>query len=160
MPTVMRVALYQPDIPQNTAAILRLAACLGISVDIVEPCGFVWSQARMRRTGMDYLAAATVLRHPDWRRFERSLAGDLVLLTTKASRSYLARNFKADDVLLLGREGGGAPPEVHDRADDRIAIPMQPGMRSLNIVTAAALVLGEGLRQTGGFPAVPEDADA
>jgi len=161
MDTIMRLALYQPDIPQNTGAILRLGACLGVAVDIVEPCGFVWSDNRLRRAGLDYFTAATVRRHANWPEFTESLTGDLVLLTTGVARPYFARQFKAGDVLLLGRESAGVPSEVHDRADDRVTVPIHADMRSLNVATAAALVLGEALRQTGGFPAAAlEKAEA
>ena len=153
----MRLALYQPDIPQNTGAVLRLAACLGVGVDIIEPCGFLLDDRRMRRAGMDYLHAVDWRRHPGWDAFRAKLgSGDanerLILLTTGAEIFHHRFAFSADDVLLLGRETAGVPPEVHAAADARIRVPMRPGLRSLNQATAAALVLGEALRQTGGFP--------
>lgn len=153
----MRLALYQPDIPQNTGAVLRLAACLGVGVDIIEPCGFLLDDRRMRRAGMDYLQAVHWRRHSGWNAFRAELGRDagnqrLILLTTGAEICHHQFAFSARDVLLLGRETAGVPPEVHAAADARIRVPMRPGLRSLNQATAAALVLGEALRQTGGFP--------
>lgn len=149
----MRLALFQPDIPQNTGAILRLAACLGVAVDVIEPCGFVWDEPRMRRAGMDYLDAVEVRRHVSWTAYRAaSPDGRLVLLTTRAERRYTDFAFRHDDRLLLGRETSGAPASVHEAADARLAVPMRPGLRSLNLAMAAAIVLGEALRQTGGLP--------
>lgn len=153
----MRIVLFQPDIPQNTGAILRLAACLGVNVDIVEPCGFVLDDRRMRRAGMDYLDIVRYRRHASWPAFqdartESGESGRLVLLTTKAEDDYGRFAFRPDDSLILGRESAGVPDQVHDTADARIAIPMAPGARSLNVALAAAMVLGEALRQTGAFP--------
>jgi len=151
----VRLALYQPDIPQNVAAILRLAACLGTPVDLIEPCGFVLDDARLRRVAMDYAARAEMRRHASWDVFreEAGNAGDrLVLLTTGAELRYTRFAFRPGDRLMLGRESAGVPAEVHDCVDARVRVPMTPGVRSLNIVTAAAMVLGEALRQTGGFP--------
>ncbi|MDJ0684256.1 MAG: tRNA (cytidine(34)-2'-O)-methyltransferase [Alphaproteobacteria bacterium] len=153
----MRLALFQPDIPQNTGAALRLAACLGVGADVIEPCGFVWSPDRMRRSGMDYLDKVDLVRHVNWDAFLAAKRGRLLLLTTKGSVPYTAFAFAPDDILLLGRESVGAPPDVHAVADARLTIPMAPGLRSLNVVTAAAMVLGEALRQTGGFPAPSDD---
>ncbi len=151
----MRLALYEPDIPQNTGAILRLAACLGVEVDVIGPCGFVLSDRRLRRAGMDYLDAARMARHASWPAFVAARApGRLVLLTTRARESYAAFRYRADDTLLLGRESAGAPDAVHDAADARLLVPMAAGMRSLNVALAAAMVLGEALRQTGQLPAV------
>jgi tRNA (cytidine/uridine-2'-O-)-methyltransferase len=149
----MRLALYEPDIPQNCGTLLRLAACLGLAVDIIEPCGFLWDDRRLRRAGMDYLAHVEVRRHPSWAAFRESLGGRLVLLTTLADQSYAAFRFLDSDSLLLGRESAGVPQEVHDAANVRLRIPMQPGLRSINVALAAAMVLGEALRQTHGFPA-------
>ena len=149
----MRIALYQPDIPQNTGTILRLGACLGIPVDIIEPAGFPWDDARLKRAGMDYRDLARVTRHISWSAFQANHApGRLVLLTTKADAPHHRFAFAPDDILLLGRESAGAPPEVHEAVDARIKIPMRPPARSLNVAVAAALVLGEALRQIEGFP--------
>jgi tRNA (cytidine/uridine-2'-O-)-methyltransferase len=148
----MRLALYQPDIPQNTGTILRLCGCLGIEAHIIEPAGFPSSDRAFRRAGMDYLDAVTITRHASWQAFEawrRSAAGRLVLFTTKATTSYLDFTFAPDDVLLFGRESAGAPQLVHAAADARLLIPMRPGLRSLNVAMAAALAAGEALRQTG-----------
>lgn len=151
----MRLALYQPDIPQNTGAILRLAACLGVGVDIIEPCGFVWSDRHLRRAGMDYLDRVAPIRHNSWEVFQQSrlaAGGRLILLTTKGSIPHTHFAFQAGDCLLLGRESAGAPDEVHEAADARIRVPMVAGLRSVNVAMAAAMVLGEALRQTDGFP--------
>lgn len=154
----MRIALYQPDIPHNTGAILRLAACLGLGVDIIEPCGFLWEDKRLRRAGMDYRDLAAVTRHDSWDRFLDHIAESgsrLVLLSTKAAVAHTAFAFAATDILLLGRESAGVPEEVFTRADARVTIPMAPGARSLNVAMAAAVVAGEALRQTAGYPAMP-----
>ena len=145
----IRLALYQPDIPQNTGAMMRLAACLGVPLDIIEPCGFILDDRRLRRAGMDYIDHLEMKRHISWDRFanETSL-GRLVLLTTRGSVPYLDFTFQAGDTLLLGSESSGVPDEVADAADARIRIPMKPGLRSLNVALAAAMVLGEALRQT------------
>ena len=153
---LIRLALYQPDIPQNTGTILRIGACLGLAVDIIEPAGFAFSEARFRRAGMDYLDLAEFERHASFDAFEtaRTAAGRrLVLLSTSAAIPYVDFAFSTSDTLLLGRESAGVPEDVHAAADVRVLIPMRPGMRSLNVATAAAMVLGEALRQTGGFPA-------
>lgn len=148
----MRVALFEPDIPQNTGTILRLAACLDVGVDIIEPCGFLLDDRRMRRAGMDYLELAALTRHASWTAFRPTVAGRLVLLTTRADRSYADFAFQPDDVLLVGRESDGVPAPVHAAADARIRIPMQKQARSLNVALAAAIVLAEALRQTGSLP--------
>jgi tRNA (cytidine/uridine-2'-O-)-methyltransferase len=152
----MRLALYQPDIPQNTGAMLRLAACFGVGVDLIEPCGFVWSDRRLRRAGMDYLDGVALTRHESWTAFQTALAaqarGRLALLTTSASTPYAEFAFRPGDTLLVGRESAGVPAEVHAAADARLVIPMRPGVRSLNVALAAAIVLGEALRQTGALP--------
>ncbi len=147
----MRVALFEPDIPQNTGAVLRLAACLGVGVDVIEPAGFVWSDRRMKRAGMDYLNQVDLVRHASWNAFRGHFTGRLVLLTTQGAVSYLDHGFDSADTLLLGRESAGVPPDVHDAADARIRVPMAAGMRSLNVALAAAMVLSEALRQTDGF---------
>lgn len=151
----MRLALYQPDIPQNAGTMLRMAACLAVGVDVIEPCGFVWSDRHLRRAGMDYMDRVEVVRHSSWRAFLASRgdgAGRLVLLTTAGSIAHTGIGFRPDDTLIVGRESAGAPEEVHDAADARILVPMAAGARSLNVALAAAIVLGEALRQTGGFP--------
>jgi tRNA (cytidine/uridine-2'-O-)-methyltransferase len=150
----MRLALYEPDIPQNAGALLRLGACLGVPVDLIEPCGFVLSDRRFRRAGMDYLAAAELARHTSFASFRAALKGRLLLLTTRAEMPYYRFAYAVDDTLLLGRETAGVPEAVHCAADARLAVPMRPGLRSLNVALAAALVLGEALRQTELFPAL------
>jgi len=150
---MMRVALYQPDIPQNTGTILRLCGCLGIEAHIIEPAGFPASDRAFRRAGMDYLDAVAITRHASWPNFEawrRAAACRLVLFTTRATTRYLDFSFAPDDVLLFGRESAGAPERVHAAADARLLIPMRPRIRSLNVAMAAALAVGEALRQTGG----------
>ncbi len=154
--TRLRLALYQPDIPQNAGTILRLCACLGITAVLIEPAGFPMSDRHFRRSGMDYLDQVTIERHGSWRMFEewrltRQPRPRLVLLTTKASVPYTGFAFQSDDILMLGRESAGVPEDVHAAADARILIPLKPEMRSLNIAVAAAMVTGEALRQTGGF---------
>lgn len=156
----MRLALYEPDIPQNAGTLIRLGACLAVPVDIIEPCGFPWDDRGFRRSGMDYVPLAKAVRHDSWEAFLscRPPAGRLVLLTTKSSIPYTGFGFRADDTLLVGRESAGVPAHVHERADARVIIPMHPPARSLNVAVAAAMVLGEALRQTAGFPhAVPAD---
>lgn len=148
----MRLALYEPDIPQNAGAILRLGACFGIAVDIIEPCGFVLDDRRLKRAAMDYLAQVEIVRHASWAAFRQSRSGRLVLLSTKARLPYHRFAFARDDVLLLGRETAGVPPEVAEAVDASVLIPMRPGLRSLNVALAAALVLGEALRQTALLP--------
>jgi len=149
----MRLALYQPDIPQNTGAMLRLAACLGVAVDLIEPCGFVWSDAKLKRAGMDYLGGVALRRHASWEAFlGRHGPGRLVLLTTRGETALPDFSFRPDDILMVGRESVGVPVEVHEAAATRLVIPMAPGMRSLNVALAAALALGEALRQTGSWP--------
>ncbi|MGE5771467.1 MAG: tRNA (cytidine(34)-2'-O)-methyltransferase [Hyphomicrobiales bacterium] len=150
----MRIALYEPDIPQNTGTILRLCACLRIEAHIIEPTGFPVIDRAFRRAGMDYIDRVTITRHgsfpafEEWRLRERL---PLVLLTTAAEQSYLDHAFTPDQVLLFGRESAGVPTAVHEAADVRLRIPMAPGMRSLNIAVAAAMVAGEALRQTQDF---------
>jgi tRNA (cytidine/uridine-2'-O-)-methyltransferase len=151
----MRIALYEPDIPQNTGTILRLCACLGLEAHIIEPAGFPVTDRAFRRAGMDYLDRVAITRHgsfqafEDWRRAERL---DLVLLTTAAERSYLDHGFRDNQIVLFGRESAGVPDAVRAAADVRLRIPMREGLRSLNVAMAVALVAGEALRQTGGFP--------
>ena len=146
----MRLALYQPDIPQNTGTILRLCACLGIAVDIIGPAGFDLSDRALKRAGLDYLGEAAMTLHVSWEAYLVARPpGRLVLLTTKAETAYHAFAFATDDTLLLGRESAGVPEAVHAAADARVRVPMREGMRSLNVAVAAAMVLGEGMRQVG-----------
>lgn len=147
----MRIALYQPDIPQNAATLIRLGACLGIAVDIIEPCGFVFSDSGFKRAGLDYVERAEISRHSSWDAFVAQTKNRLVLLTTKAKLPYTAFDFNEDDVLLLGRESAGVPDEVRTRVDCALRIPMKMGLRSINVAMAGAMVLGEALRQTNGF---------
>ncbi len=150
----MRIALYQPDIPQNTGTILRLCACLGIEAHFIGPAGFPTSDRAFRRAGMDYLDAVAIVRHRSWRDFETWRRGGrhrLVLFTTTGALPYLDYRYRAEDVLLFGRESAGVPPEVHAAADARLVIPMRPGLRSLNVAVAAAMAAGEALRQMAGF---------
>lgn len=145
---MIEIAMYQPDIAGNAGTIARMAACFGLPVTIIEPAGFAWSDSALRRAGMDYLDAAALRRAPSWADFKAGTSGRrLVLLTTKASGSYLDFRFHRDDILLLGRESSGVPDDVHAAADARISIPMQAGMRSLNVALACAMVTGEALRQ-------------
>ncbi len=151
----MRIALYEPDIPQNTGTILRLCACLGVEAHIIEPAGFPVTDRAFRRAGMDYLDQVTLVRHESFAAFEgwRALKRvSLVLLTTTAEQSYLDHTFGIDQILMFGRESAGVPDAVHRAADTRIRVPMRPGMRSMNVAMAVAMVVGEALRQTGGLP--------
>ncbi len=152
----MRLALYQPDIAPNAGTILRLAACLGVSVSIIAPAGFDMSNKALRRAGLDYLQHVTIERHESFTAFQAQMDVQdmrIVLLTRHAECAYTDFGFESRDVLLLGRESAGVPEGVHDAADARITIPMRPDLRSLNVAVAAAMVLGEGLRQTNSFPA-------
>jgi tRNA (cytidine/uridine-2'-O-)-methyltransferase len=148
----MRLALFQPDLAGNVGTLVRLGACLGVPIDVIEPCGFPFSDKAFKRAGMDYVAHADVSGHADWDAFLAQRRGRLVLLTTKAQTPYPAVDYRADDILLVGQESVGAPAHVHAAADLQVLIPMRPGLRSLNVAIAAAMVLGEALRQTGGFP--------
>ena len=148
----MHIALYEPDIPQNTGTILRLAACLGIEAHLIEPAGFPTSDRAFRRAGMDYLDQVQLVRHASWGAFEawRQAQGlRLVLLTTRAASSYLDHAFARRDVLMFGRESAGVPDAVHAAAEVRLKVPMQPGLRSLNVAMTCAMVVGEALRQVG-----------
>ena len=149
----LTVALYQPDIPQNTGTILRMCACLGLAAAIIEPAGFLPSDKHFRRAGMDYLAHVEIARYPHWAAFEdwrRAAGRRLVLLTTKACLAYTAFDYLPGDILLVGRESAGVPAEVHAASDARLVIPLKPPMRSLNVAVAAAMVAGEATRQLGG----------
>ena len=165
---IMRLALYQPDIPQNCGALIRLGACLGVGLDIIEPCGFLLDDRRLRRAGLDYHSLAEVRRHSSWEAFRSALRPSapaltpprLLLLTTGGDRPYTDFAFTETDILLLGRESAGVPPEVHAAADARLVIPLRSGRRSLNVAQAGAMVLGEALRQTGGFGASGVEAGA
>jgi tRNA (cytidine/uridine-2'-O-)-methyltransferase len=156
---IVHLALYQPDIPQNTGTLLRLGACLKVAVHVIGPAGFDLSDRRLKRAGMDYLAQATLVRHVSfdaleaWRRAR--LAHRLVLMTTAGTIPYFDFAFQPDDCILLGRESGGVPTAVHQAADARLVIPMVPGLRSINVAVAAAMVIGEALRQTSGFLSAP-----
>ncbi|PCK82000.1 MULTISPECIES: tRNA (cytidine(34)-2'-O)-methyltransferase [Rhizobium] len=149
--TDLRLALYQPDIAGNTGTILRLAACLGFAVDLIEPAGFDVSDRNLKRSGMDYIAAAALTRHVSWDRFEAwraTTSRRLILASTKAADRYSDFTFRSDDILLLGRESAGVPDHVHERADARILIPMVEGQRSINVAVSAAMIVGEAMRQT------------
>lgn len=149
----MRLVLFEPDIPQNAGTLLRTAACLDLPVEVVGPTGFVWSEPRLRRAGLDYLTLARVSRHGSWESYLRDRPpGRLVLLTTRGSTPLPQARFEADDQLILGRESAGVPQAVHDQADLAVRIPLRPDARSLNVAISAAMVLSEALRQTGGWP--------
>lgn len=151
----MEIALFQPDIAGNVGTTLRTAACFGVAAHIIEPCGFPYSDAALRRAGMDYAARADVRRHADWtmfRNWSAAAAKRIVLLTTAGATPLPAFTFTPDDLLLLGAESSGVPAHVHETAAARIAIPMRPGFRSLNVAVAAGIALAEALRQTKGFP--------
>lgn len=151
----MRLVLFQPDIPQNTGTMIRLAACLGVAVDIVEPAGFDVSDRHFRRSGMDYLDRVEIIRHPSWRAFHdwsRANGQRLVLATVQGSVPYTDFSYGDNDAIIMGRESAGAPDYVHEACEARIRIPLAPGMRSLNVAVCAGMMLGEALRCTGGFP--------
>ena len=155
MDKAMRLALFEPDIPQNTGTLLRTAACMGVPVEVIEPCGFVFSDRHLRRAGMDYLEHVEFRRHPSWEAFLATRgegAGRMVLLTTQASMAYTRLRYRPDDVLQVGRESAGVPEAVHQAVEAQVRVPMAPGIRSLNVAVAAAMVLGEALRQTDSFP--------
>lgn len=151
----IRIALYQPDIAGNTGTILRLAACLGFAVDIIEPAGFDLSDRNLKRAGMDYLATSKLTRHVNWQQFEewRATTGRrLILASTKAALPYTNVAYAKDDILLFGRESAGVPDHVHNASDERVLIPMVEGQRSINLAVSVAMVTGEALRQTNSFP--------
>ncbi|WP_242151006.1 tRNA (cytidine(34)-2'-O)-methyltransferase [Sphingomonas sp. BAUL-RG-20F-R05-02] len=148
----MRIALYQPEIAGNVGTILRMAACFGVAVDLIEPMGFAYGDRALARAGMDYARVAEVRRHIDWSAFVGTAPSRLVLLTTRGGTRLDAASFDAGDTLLFGSEGSGVPQPVHDRADARIRIPLGAGMRSLNLAVACGIALGEALRQTDGWP--------
>ena len=145
----MRLALFQPDMPPNTGTMMRLCACFGVAMDIIEPCGFPLDDAKLKRAAMDYIEHLTLTRHASWEDFAKVIGKQrLVLLTTKGDIAYTDFAFRADDILMVGRESAGVPAYVHDRADARLIIPIQSPMRSLNVAVSAAIVLSEALRQT------------
>lgn len=151
----MRLALFEPDIPQNVGAAIRAAACFGAGVDVIGPCGFPLDAKELKRVAMDYAALAPPTFYESWRAFLESPArkgARLVLLTTRAETDLWDFRFEADDVFLFGRESAGAPPEVHGAVDARLVIPMAPGARSLNVAVAAAVALAEARRQLRGSP--------
>jgi len=154
----MRLALFQPDIPQNTGTLLRLGACLDLPMDIIEPCGFMFNEKAMKRAGMDYLEMANYRRHNSWRDFleyreqHKQEYGRIVLLTTHASKPYTEFEFEENDIILMGRESAGVPNAVHELADARLLIPMNEKARSINVAVSAVMVVGEALRQTNLFP--------
>ncbi len=148
----MELALYQPDIAPNVGTLIRLGACLGIKVNIIEPCGFPFGTKDMKRAAMDYASLADIERHSSFDKFRQNRSGQrLILLTTKSASDYTAFEFRSDDILLLGQESSGVPETVHASAEARLTIPMQPGARSINVALSAAMVAGEALRQTGAF---------
>ena len=156
---MLRLALYQPDIPQNAGTLIRMAACLGIAIDIVEPAAFDVSDRHFRRAGMDYIERAVVARHVSFAAFDtwrRNAGHRLILAETDGAVAHLDFAFRPGDIVMVGRESAGAAPEVYEAADAIVQVPMQSGLRSLNVAIAAALVLGEALRQVGGF-ATPSD---
>lgn len=148
-----RLALYQPDIPQNAGAAMRLCACLDAGLDIIEPCGFVFDDKKIRRSGMDYIDRIALTRHRSWNDFLDAYKGRrrIILMTTRGRTPYTGFAFESSDILLAGSESAGVPDNVHNAADACVIIPMRQGLRSLNVVNAAAMILGEALRQTGGF---------
>lgn len=147
----MIISLFEPDIPQNTGSIMRLCACMGVQLHVIEPCGFAFDDKKLRRVALDYCDLASVTRHASWQKFlDWRQARRIILLSTKAETAYTQCQFQKDDILLLGRESSGVPDAVRDAADARVKIPMQSGARSLNVALAASMVLGEALRQAGG----------
>ena len=150
MTHALRLALYQPDMPTNTGAMLRLGACLGVPLDIIEPCGFIWDDKRLRRVAMDYIDHINYTRHQSWEAFQKAKGERrLVLLSTKASVPYTDFTFRPNDTLMVGRESAGVPDDVHEACEGRVLIPMAAGLRSLNVALSAAMVLGEAVRQVG-----------
>lgn len=145
----LSLALYQPDIPQNVGAAMRLCACLGVGLDLIEPFGFPWDERKIRQSGMDYIDLVKYTRHESWNKFHTQKQGRLVLMTTKGALTYSDFRFQDSDILLAGRESAGVPEDIHAAADARIYIPMKAEARSLNVINAAAMILGEASRQTG-----------
>jgi tRNA (cytidine/uridine-2'-O-)-methyltransferase len=151
-PPTMRLCLFEPEIAGNVGAVMRLGACFGVPVDLVEPMGFEWDDKRVRRTAMDYIDHVEVTRHPSFEAFRRAVSGRLILLTTKADASLFDFVFQPDDILMFGKESAGVPAVVADASNARLRIPIRPEVRSFNLATSAALALGEALRQTQGLP--------
>jgi len=149
----MRLCLYQPEIAGNVGAVMRLCACFGVPVDLIEPMGFRWDDKRVRRTAMDYIDHVEVTRHPSFDAFRQAVPGRLILFTTKTECSPYDFGFQPDDILMFGKESGGVPPAVAAASDADLRIPIRPEVRSFNLATSTALALGEALRQTGGLPA-------
>ncbi|MAE50461.1 MAG: tRNA methyltransferase [Micavibrio sp.] len=146
---MISIAMYQPDIPQNMGAMMRLCACMGVSLEIIEPCGFPWNDKKINKSAMDYFSAVQITRHQSWEAFKDAIGNRrIVLMTTKGAQMHYNFKFQPGDVLLAGRESAGVPDDVHNQVDARIVIPMQNGQRSLNIVNATSMILGESLRQT------------
>jgi tRNA (cytidine/uridine-2'-O-)-methyltransferase len=149
----MRLCLYQPEIAGNVGAVMRLGACFGVPIDLIEPMGFEWDDKRVRRTAMDYIDHVEVIRHSNFQAFRRTVTGRLILFTTKGERSLYDFHFQPDDILMFGKESGGVPAEVFTASDAALRIPIRPEVRSFNLATSAALALGEALRQIQGLPA-------
>jgi tRNA (cytidine/uridine-2'-O-)-methyltransferase len=148
----MRLALFEPEIAGNVGAVMRLGACMGVAIDLIEPMGFAWDDKRVRRTAMDYIDHVDVTRHPSFDAFRQATPGRLLLFTTKGDRSPYNFAFEAGDILLFGKESGGVTPSVADASEAKLRLPIRPGVRSFNLATAAAIALGEALRQTDGLP--------
>lgn len=148
----MRIALYQPEIPGNVGAVLRLSACFDVGVDLIEPCGFPFSDKRLRRAGMDYIDHVEMARHGDWEQFQQATKPRIILLSSRADVRLHDFRFQADDVLLMGQESSGVPDHVRDYCLAAVRIPLSPHVRSLNVSVAAGIALSEALRQTGGLP--------
>ncbi len=146
----MKIALYQPDIPQNLGAMMRLCACTGVELDIIEPCGFLWNERKIKQSAMDYYDKIKITRHDGWDDFYNMYHGHrrIILMSTKTENSYCDFTFRSNDILLAGRESSGVPENVHNSVDSSLSIPMKHGLRSLNIVNATSMILGESLRQT------------
>jgi len=152
-PRPMRLCLYQPEIAGNVGAVMRLGACMGVPVDLIEPMGFEWNDKRVRRTAMDYIDHVEVVRHGGFDAYRNAVAGRLILFTTKGRQSPYEFEFQQDDILMFGQESAGVPAQVAAVSDAKLRIPIRPEVRSFNLATSAALALGEALRQTNGLPA-------
>lgn len=149
IPKMIQIALYQPDIPQNVGAAMRLCACLGLTLDIIHPCGFPWDERKIRQSGMDYVEQINLVQHESWAAFEKQYENRrIILMTTKSSLPYTEFQFQGNDILLAGRESAGVPEDIHAKLESRVTIPMAGQARSLNIINATAMITGEALRQT------------